>query len=293
VNSNDRPYAAGYPFRLSDAFSAPYRAAEITVRLRAMPSFDVDAFRDIQADVRSVGERELAQFVVAALQRTKAESDPDLARVERTLASFDGRFSPDSVAATLIQRIRVVATGDLIGSHLTTPYANAYLAHGPAFVTLMRALREQPRGWFPHDDRDAFLVAEVRRTISLWNGIDAVAQPYGVAYAVQAKHPLSSFGYHGWDGPIVNGRGGSYAPAVQGLVLGQSFRAVWEAGNWDGGGIDIPLGESGEPGSPHYRDLAPRSAAVQRCGRRARRARNARTRTVIRRWPNSTSATPR
>jgi penicillin amidase len=260
VNSNDRPYAAGYPFRLSDAFSAPYRAAEITVRLRAMPSFDVDAFRDIQADVRSVGERELAQFVVAALQRTKAESDPDLARVERTLASFDGRFSPDSVAATLIQRIRVVATGDLIGSHLTTPYANAYLADGPAFVTLMRALREQPRGWFPHDDRDAFLVAEVRRTISLWNGIDAVAQPYGVAYAVQAKHPLSSFGYHGWDGPIVNGRGGSYAPAVQGLVLGQSFRAVWEAGNWDGGGIDIPLGESGEPGSPHYRDLAPRYA---------------------------------
>jgi acyl-homoserine lactone acylase PvdQ len=26
------------------------------------------------------------------------------------------------------------------------------------------------------------------------------------------------------------------------------------------GGIDIPLGESGEPGSPHYRDLAARYA---------------------------------
>jgi len=31
---------------------------------------------------------------------------------------------------------------------------------------------------------------------------------------------------------------------------------VWDVGAWDNGGIDIPLGESGEPGSPHYMDLA-------------------------------------
>jgi penicillin amidase len=37
-------------------------------------------------------------------------------------------------------------------------------------------------------------------------------------------------------------------------------RAVWDVGNWYGGGIDIPLGESGEPGSPHYTDLAERYA---------------------------------
>jgi penicillin amidase len=43
---------------------------------------------------------------------------------------------------------------------------------------------------------------------------------------------------------------------VQGIALGQSFRAVWDVGNWDGGGIDLPLGESGEPGAPHYIDGA-------------------------------------
>ncbi len=37
---------------------------------------------------------------------------------------------------------------------------------------------------------------------------------------------------------------------------GQSFRAVWIAGDWDAGTIDIDAGESGEPGSPHYRDQA-------------------------------------
>ena len=261
VNANDRPYATGYAYRLSPAFSAPYRAAEITARLRARSAFDVDAMRDIQADTRSVGERQLAQLIVAALQRKKADADPDLALVERRLQSFDGHFDEDSIGATLAQRIRVVATTDLIRTHLAGAVADAYLAEGPAFVTLMRALREAPHGWFANDDRDAFLVAEVRQAISLWGGIDAIAQPYGRAYSVQTKHPLSSFGYHGWDGPVVPGRGGSYAPAVQGLVLGQSFRAIWDAGNWDAGGIDIPIGESGEPGSPHYRDLAPRYAA--------------------------------
>ena len=36
----------------------------------------------------------------------------------------------------------------------------------------------------------------------------------------------------------------------------QSFRAVWDAGNWDVGGITLPQGESGEPGSGHYTDQA-------------------------------------
>lgn len=258
VNANNRPYAAGYPYRLSPAFSAPYRAAEIAARLRALPAYDVDAFHAIQSDTESVGERELAGMIVAALRRTKADADPDVATVERDLAGFDGRFEPSSVGATLVQRIRAIATSDLVRSHVSGDAAQAYLAEGPAYVTLMRALRESPRGWFPNDDRDAFLAAEVKSSIALWGGLAAIAQPYGEAYPVKATHALAGFGFHGWDGPSVPGRGGSYAPAVQGIVLGQSFRAVWEPGDWDAGGIDIPLGESGEPGSPHYTDLAPR-----------------------------------
>ena len=43
---------------------------------------------------------------------------------------------------------------------------------------------------------------------------------------------------------------------MQAIALGQSFRAIWDVGDWDAGGIDLPLGESGEPGSPHYTDRA-------------------------------------
>ena len=120
----------------------------------------------------------------------------------------------------------------------------------------MRALREHPRGWFVHDDPAAFLVAEVRETIKAFGGKDAVATPYGQAYAVTALHPFGTLGFHLWDAPSVTGSGGSYSPAVQGIALGQSFRAVWDVGNWDSGGIDLPLGESGEPGAQHYTDAA-------------------------------------
>lgn len=255
-NSNNVPYADGYPYRLSAYYSPPYRAVEIAQRLRAQPRIDVAESRALQADTTSLAEAELARMCVTALRRAGADRDPAVAPVYAALASFDGRFDGTSRGATIAQRVRFVATRDLIAMHLSAATAGPYLSDGPAFVTLMRALREHPRGWFPHDDPAAFLVAEVRSTIALYGGLAQVMIPYAEAYPVVAQHPFASFGFHLWDSPRFPGSGGSFAPAVQGLVLGQSFRAVWDVGNWDGGGMDLPLGESGEPGSPHYTDQA-------------------------------------
>ena len=254
INSNNLAYGAGYPYRLGAYFTAPYRAAEIAKRLQAQPKVDVTASHAIQADTVSLAEAELARLCVAALRKSGDDRKPDVAPVVAALASFDGRFDPASRGATVIQRVRFVATRDLIAAHLSAATATGYLRDGPAFVTLMRALRERPRGWFPHDDPDAFLVASVLSSVTLFGGPDALSTPYGTAYAVTALHPFAAFKLHFWDAPPFPGSGGSYAPAVQALVLTQSFRAVWDVGAWDGGGIDLPLGESGEPGSPHYTD---------------------------------------
>jgi penicillin amidase len=256
ISSNNLPYGAGYPYRLSAYFSAPYRAAEETRRLRALPKVGVDDSRAIQADTRSPAEREFARYCVTALRKAHADRDPNVAASYAALASFDGRFDGNSRGATVVQRVRFVATRDLFASHLSAPSAESYLRIGPAFVTLMRALRQRPHGWFPHDDPDAFLVAVVRETVTLFGGPDAVTTPYGTAYAVVAEHPFNAFHFPFWNAPPFPGSGGTYAPAVQAIALGQSFRAVWDVGNWDAGGIDLPLGESGEPGSPHYTDGA-------------------------------------
>jgi penicillin amidase len=256
ISSNNLAYGAGYRYRLGAYFSAPYRAAETTRRLHASPKIGVAPSQALLADTTSLAEAELARLCVAALRKSGADRDPDVAPAYAALASFDGRFDPGSRGATVIQRVRFVATRDLIASHMRPATATAYLRDGPAFVTLMRALRDRPRGWFPNDDPDAFLVSSVRSTVTLFGGRDAVTTPYGNAYAVVARHPFAAFNWHFWDAPSFPGSGGSYAPAVQAIALGQSFRAVWDVGAWDAGGIDLPFGESGEPGSPHYKDAA-------------------------------------
>lgn len=255
VNANNVPYGNGYPLRLSPSYTPPYRAAEIARRLRGGAAYSVEAFRAIQADTVSVGDAELARAVVAALRRARADRDPELKPAFDALVAFDGRFDPDSRGATVAQRVRSQTIADLVALHLPASVGSAYLQNGPGFVTLLRALRERPKGWFPRNDSDAFLIAAVRSSVKRF-GRDAIAARYGDAYAVNPLHTLSGFGFGFWNGPRLPGAGGSFAPAVQGPLLGQSFRAVWDVGAWDAGGIDIPLGESGEPASPHYADLA-------------------------------------
>jgi penicillin amidase len=59
------------------------------------------------------------------------------------------------------------------------------------------------------------------------------------------------------NGATFPGDGDSYGIHVQTSTHSQSFRAVWDVGNWDAGGMVIPSGESGEPASGHYMDLSP------------------------------------
>jgi penicillin amidase len=81
-------------------------------------------------------------------------------------------------------------------------------------------------------------------------------QPWGVAGAVTVPHAFSSLGIDFLDGVTLPGDGDAFTVHVQYRGYSQSFRAVWDVGNWDGGGITIPQGESGEPGSGHYTDEA-------------------------------------
>ncbi|MGH7736553.1 MAG: penicillin acylase family protein [Candidatus Tyrphobacter sp.] len=80
--------------------------------------------------------------------------------------------------------------------------------------------------------------------------------PWGVAGAVTPKHPLAALGLGFLNGITFPGDGDNFTIHAQTPTLTQSFRAVWDVGNWDAGGISIPQGESGRPGSAHYTDEA-------------------------------------
>ena len=256
--ANDRVYGKGYPYRLTAAFSPPYRAARIAELLgpAATHRLDVATFSRVQADVTSLPERDLARATVAAID--PRDPSADVRRVRATLAAWDGRFASDSHAGVYANAIRRSATERLIRMHLAPELARRYLQSdgGSAFVALMRALRERPRGWVPGDDYPSFLRASVGEAIGAMRAHGAFDATWSAVGARTAEHPLSAFGFTGWNGTPFPGFGDAYSPHVQAPANAQSFRAVWDVGAWDAGGMVVPQGESGEPGSAHYRDLA-------------------------------------
>lgn len=144
----------------------------------------------------------------------------ELAGYFKQLRTWDGRFVPNSVDAT-----------------------SAY--------TIRRELVRQ-RG----DIQSGVLAARNDRGIIASLTLPASPQPWSQAGAVIVKHPLSALGFSFLNGTTFAGDGDAFTVHVQNNGFSQSFRAVWDVGNWDGGGIVIPQGESGQPGSPHYTDEA-------------------------------------
>ncbi len=255
VTGNNRPDGAGP--RLAPFWPPPYRAYEVHRALLAAAGshgkLSREAFESPQRDLSSPAEREFASLVLAAAARVHADTDASLAPVLDALRSFDGTLAPESRGASAVVALRLDMLSALVAAHLPPDLARAYPPTSPGFEVVLRALRERPRGWVPGDDYDRFVTSSLRRVAKRFgNEVPA----FGTYAAQPLEHPLAPFGFRAWNGPTFPGHGGSFAPAVQWNGHSQSFRAIWIAGDWDRGTIDIPAGESGEPGSPHYADLA-------------------------------------
>ena len=177
-------------------------------------------------------------YRVAQLLRARKIYDVDyfasmqmdvLSVCERQLASYvpalmawDGRFTPDSTDATAAYHLRLALVHEFAGMTKAMIGARAR----PGAVTALAAVA------------------------------DPSPEPWGVAGAVRVMHPLAALGFSFLNGTKFAGDGDAYTVHVQNYGFSQSFRAVWDVGNWDAGGITIPQGESGRPASGHYTDEA-------------------------------------
>ena len=209
--ANNRMYGPKYPLALSPQFATPYRAYRIAQLLRARRAYDVEYFTQMQLDVLSLPELELARDLSKSLRNRDAS-------LSAQIDAWNGAMDGASSMATLVEGLRVELTR----------------RHPGRLPTLLAMMRHA--------------------TVNL--SAPPSPAPWRLAGADPVPHALASLGIDFLDGVTLPGNGDALTLHMQSPGYSQSFRAVWEVGNWDSGGITLPQGESGEPGSGHYTDQA-------------------------------------
>ena len=257
----DHPAAAkGVGYEWSDAF----RATRLHEVLGTASPHRMEDSRALQLDTLSVPARRVLRHLDGL-----SDPRPVVARALDVLRAWDGHMRAGSAAAALFEV--------WFAGHLRRAVVEAVLPAGAATrvgngdATRVLQVLDGHGGWLDAATRARVLrvslasaVADVEQRL----GADATRWTWGALHQAVFEHPLAlrvdaegrrRLNVGAW--PI---GGSSATPMATGyrasdyhLTSGASFRMVADVGNWDATvAINTP-GQSGDPASPHYRDLAP------------------------------------
>jgi penicillin amidase len=247
VTANQRTVGASYKYTqfIRDA-APPWRARRIFDRLNTKAQITMDDIRDTQLDIFNIPLDNLVKAII----KLDAASPETL----NVLKSWDGLMMPDSQGALLANEIRGCLANTVADDNKPAP-VNAVRER-----ILDKAIREQSRVWLPkkYASYKDFLMAcdtSVRRSLSDPKrfGPDPATWTWGKVFQARFFHPLAA-------APLIGGQftippigiaGSGQTPNVG---SGVSMRLIASPGNWDATRQVIPLGESGDPRSPRFKD---------------------------------------
>ncbi len=244
----------------------PSRARRIEAQLQVAPH-SLAAACALQTDVTS-----LPALRLRALLAGLAAADPDAAAGLALIAPWDGRLAADSAAAALTELWWTKHLKPALLARLV-PDARLRVRLLPGDVaSLLRVLEAaDPR---LGGTRDALLLetlAAAVRDCAARMGADPAGWAWGRLHQAEFRHALALAGADtGWNaGPWPIGGSAStpmhtgYRPGDFRVIAGASVRLVMDVGAWDNSLCINTPGQSGDPRSPHYRDLGPDWAAGQ------------------------------
>ena len=268
ANENNIPpdhplYKSGVGYEWADPSRAQRLHSIFRSRSSAGQRFSLQDSQRMQTDIVAVP----AQRLVALLQPLQS-SERGTAQALALLKGWDGAMNQDSAAAALfnvwlMESLRQAVAG-------TLPEAVRPVAASEFSPERLVSMLEQPTGAFTGAQRDALLLSSLAQG---WDatvkrlGNDPTAWKWGTLHQAVFNHPLSGVVDVATRakldvnaGPIP---GSPYTPLAASyganyhLTAGASFRMVVDVGNWDATRVVNTPGQSGDPASPHYRDLAP------------------------------------
>jgi penicillin amidase len=260
VTANQRVVGRDYPYFLSHNWAPPYRARRILDLLSAKPKLTADDFRKIQSDTYSIAS---ITFARAAAKSLKGRSEPGavatgpLAQLISDLESWDGMMTAGSHTAAVVSQMRGAFRTRVLNAALGPDMAKNY-TWAMAEILIDRIATEQPREWLPKEFSsypDLFRASyeEARQNLTKSIGADESQWIWGKIAIARFPHPLAVVPLVGAQFLIPpfpqNGSGGS-------INVGSSvsMRLIADPSDWDKTQNGIPLGESGIPNTPHWKD---------------------------------------
>jgi penicillin amidase len=265
VTANNYLFPRDYPFPEAQHYTGadPYRSNRITELLSSGRVLTVADMMAFQNDDYSLPARALVPLLTEV---TVPEATTQ--RAQQLLREWDRVLAKDSVAAGIYEMFqRQLLT--LVRDRLVPSAARAELGGVPMSVVI--GWLQAPDGRFGRDPiagRDALLaeaLATAVRELTQKLGADMSRWQYGqpAYHHALIRHPLSAAvaAEHRARldvGPVPRG-GDSYTVSATGgsdnQTSGGSLKMVADLSDWDRSVAQNNPGQSGDPESPHYRDL--------------------------------------
>ncbi len=258
ASANQRIVPADYRQPIYGAYSQGHRGVRIDEQFARQPVMDRDDNIHFQNDVKSSRAERMCPHI---LRRIAASADPDVAIVRAALEGWDFRYDLASAAPTIFETFLAIWQRTVLSEHL--PARLLDLASQQTGLA-MSLLEDDGLGYFPAGT-SAMASAAAKQAVARLRerlGDDPAAWRWERVHTAHWRHPLSNAATGGaFDiGPApvdggshtVRNTGGELPP--HGANAGTEYRLVVDFAAPDKFLAVQNIGNSGVPGSKHYKD---------------------------------------
>ncbi len=266
VTANHNILPPGYPHEIGYDWVADFRYRRVTEGLESGQQFTLADFMRMQHDNVSIPGRQLA-----GLLSSVAIEDPAMEPFAKLVQNWDGALTKSSRAAPLYVLWRRELVVAFFAKKVPTHLISTVDRRG-GIPMMLAELSSPTDAWFGADARSsrdrlvretfARAVRKAKQTL----GSDPDGWELGKLQRVVFEHPLAKIDaayekafnvgpYASESGPHSPNQARYDANFLR--RHGATYRQVFDLADWDKAMATSAPGQSGQPGSPHYADLAP------------------------------------
>jgi penicillin amidase len=249
ASANERVAPDDYPYALHGSFGSGYRAERIRQVIEAAPAQDHEQAVALQNDVHSVRAARLCPQLVDWLS---ASDDPDVVLLRGALEQWDYRYTLESTAPTLFETFMQLWQARVLRARFPERLLPLLQGQSGAAASL---IEHADLDWF-EGDVQAELIGAARDALDTVRTRHADWR-WGAVHHAHWSHPLSpefDIGPAPVDGGAETVRNTGAGQPAFAAAGGSEYRIVVDFAQPDQFLAVQNIGNSGQPGSPHYAD---------------------------------------